>query len=253
MNLLEINDLKVSIKDKVILNGFNLEIKPGEIHVIMGPNGSGKSTLSNVICGKDGYVIEEGKINYENKNLLDLSIDQRATQGIFLAFQHPIEIPGVNSSNFIKHSINTVRKNKNEKLLDTFDFLNLIKEKQKSLGIKDSLLKRDVNVGFSGGEKKRFDIMHMLMLDPKLVILDEIDSGLDIDALKIVSEVVNKFKNSSKAFLIITHYQRLLDYIKPDFIHIMQKGKIINSGDKSFAHLLEKEGYRAFEKRTFEK
>ncbi|NGX30165.1 MAG: putative ATP-dependent transporter SufC [Candidatus Anoxychlamydiales bacterium] len=248
MNLLEIKDLKVSIKDKVILDGFNLEIKLGEIHVIMGPNGSGKSTLSNVICGKSGYVIEKGDINYENKNLLDLSIDQRAAEGIFLAFQHPIEIPGVKSLNFIKESVNTIRKNKNEKPLDTLEFLNLIKEKQKSLQIKDSFLKRDVNVGFSGGEKKSFDILHMLMLDPKLVILDEIDSGLDIDALKLVSEGVNKFKNSNKAFLIITHYQRLLDYIKPDFIHIMQKGKIVDSGDKSFAHLLEKEGYKAFGK-----
>ncbi|NGX34790.1 MAG: putative ATP-dependent transporter SufC [Candidatus Anoxychlamydiales bacterium] len=248
MNLLEIKDLKVSVQDKTILDGFNLEIKPGEVHVIMGPNGSGKSTLSNVICGKSGYVIEKGSLNYEDQNLLDLSIDERAAQGIFLAFQHPIEIPGVNSSNFIKQSINIIRKKRNEKILDSLDFLDLIKEKQKSLQIKDSLLKRDVNVGFSGGEKKRFDIMHMLMMDPKLIILDEIDSGLDIDALKIVAEVVNKFKDKNKAFLIITHYQRLLDYIKPDFIHIMQKGKIIDSGDISFATLLEKEGYSAFRK-----
>jgi len=248
MNLLEIKDLKVSVKDKVILDGFNLEIKPGKVHVIMGPNGSGKSTLSNIICGKSGYVIEKGMINYENENLLDLAIDKRVSKGIFLAFQHPIEISGVNSLNFIKESVNSIRKNKNEKMLDTLEFLNLLKEKQESLEIKDSFLKRDVNVGFSGGEKKRFDILHMLMLDPKLIILDEIDSGLDIDALKLVSKVVNKFKDANKSFLIITHYQRLLDYIKPDFVHIMQKGKIINSGDKSFAHLLEKEGYSAFRK-----
>ncbi len=248
MSLLEIKNLKVLVKDRVILDGLNLEIKPGKIHVIMGPNGSGKSTLSNVICGKSGYVIEKGYINYENKNLLDLSIDQRAACGIFLAFQHPIEIPGVNSSNFIKQSINAIRKKRNEKQLDTLEFLTLIKEKQKSLQIKESFLKRDVNVGFSGGEKKRFDILHMLMLDPKLVILDEIDSGLDIDALKIVSEVINKFKDENKAFLIITHYQRLLDYIKPDFVHIMQKGKIVSSGDKTLAYQLEKEGYSAFGK-----
>ncbi|NGX35858.1 MAG: putative ATP-dependent transporter SufC [Candidatus Anoxychlamydiales bacterium] len=246
MNLLEIKDLKVSVENKVIIDGFNLEIKPGEIHVIMGPNGSGKSTLSNIISGKSGYAIDQGDVLYKNKNLLKLSIDQRALLGIYLAFQYPIEIPGVSSLNFIKYSLNTIRKNRGEKPLDTIEFLNLIKEKQKILEIKESLLKRDVNVGFSGGEKKRFDIVHMLMLDPNLIILDEIDSGLDIDALKLVAKAVNAFKDKDKSFLIITHYQRLLNYIKPDFVHIMQSGKIIASGGIEIAMLLEKEGYAAF-------
>lgn len=246
MNLLEIKDLKVSVENKVIIDGFNLEIKPGEVHVIMGQNGSGKSTLSNIISGKSGYNIEKGQVLYEDENLLEKSIDQRALLGIYLAFQYPIEIPGVSCLNFIKHSLNTLRKNRDEKPLDTIEFLNLIKEKQKFLEIKDSLLKRDVNVGFSGGEKKRFDIMHMLMLDPKLVILDEIDSGLDIDALKLVAKAVNDFKDKEKSLLIITHYQRLLNYIKPDFVHIMQSKKIVASGGLKFAALLEKEGYAAF-------
>ena len=246
MNLLEIKDLKVSVENKVIIDGFNLEIKPGEIHVIMGPNGSGKSTLSNIISGKSGYTIDQGDVLYKNKNLLKLSIDQRALLGIYLAFQYPIEIPGVSSLNFIKYSLNTIRKNRGEKPLDTIEFLNLIKEKQKILEIKESLLRRDVNVGFSGGEKKRFDIMHMLMLDPQFIILDEIDSGLDIDALKLVAQSVNAFKDKDKSFLIITHYQRLLNYIKPDYVHIMQSGKIIASGGIEIATVLEKEGYAAF-------
>ena len=246
MNLLEIKDLKVSVENKTILKGFDLKIKPGEVHVIMGPNGSGKSTLSNIICGKSSYKIDQGQVLYKDKNLLDLTIDQRALLGIYLAFQYPIEIPGVNCLNFIKQSVNTIRKNKGKNPLDSIEFLNLIKEKQKILEIKDSLLKRDVNVGFSGGEKKRFDILHMLMLNPKFVILDEIDSGLDIDALKLVAKTINAFKNSDKAFLIITHYQRLLDYITPDFVHIMQDGKIIFSGTDELAKKLEKEGYASF-------
>ena len=247
MSLLEIKDLKVSIKDKVIINEFNFEMKPGEVHVIMGPNGSGKSTLSNVICGKSDYDIEKGQMLYKNKDLSKLSIDQRAIEGIYLAFQYPIEIAGVNSLSFIKQSLNAIRKAKGETPLDTIEFQNLIKETIKKLKLADSLLKRDVNLGFSGGEKKRFDIMHMSILDPELIILDEIDSGLDIDALKHVSEAINALKDNKKSFLIITHYQRLLNYIKPDFIHIMRDGKIITSGGEEIATTLEKEGYKAFE------
>jgi len=246
MSLLKIKNLKVSVQDKVIIDGFNLEIKPGEIHAIMGPNGSGKSTLSHVISGKAGYNIEDGTLEYKGKNILDLAIDKRAADGIYLAFQYPIEIPGVNSLNFIKHSLNAIRKTKNEKPLDTIEFMNLIKEKKKKLEITDSLLNRDINVGFSGGEKKRFDIMHLSMLNPDLIILDEIDSGLDIDALKLVSSQVNDLKDGKKAFLIITHYQRLLNYIKPDHVHIMDKGKIIASGGYEMSDALENEGYSAF-------
>ncbi|OGN61647.1 MAG: Fe-S cluster assembly ATPase SufC [Chlamydiae bacterium RIFCSPHIGHO2_12_FULL_27_8] len=246
--MLEIKNLKVKVKNNDIIKGIDIFLKKGEIHVIMGPNGSGKSTLSNVITGKNGYEIE-GSISYKNEDLLKKSIDERAVLGIYQAFQYPIEIPGVNSLNFIKQSLNAIRKRKNQKPLDSIEFKNLIKEKQLELGIDDSFLKRDINVGFSGGEKKKFDILHMSILNPELIILDEIDSGLDIDALKSVAEGINKIKNG-KTILIITHYQRLLNYIKPDIVHIMKDGKIVLTGGREIVNILEKEGYKSFEKTT---
>ena len=246
MNLLEIKNLKVSTQDKTILNGVDLVIKPGEVHVLMGPNGSGKSTLSNVLCAKPGYDILEGSIYYKGEDLNSLSIDKRAAKGIFLAFQHPIEIPGVNSFNFLKQSINAIRKTKNQKLLDIIEFNQILNEAKKRLGLEDSLLKRELNVGFSGGEKKKFDILHMTLLNPDLIILDEIDSGVDVDALKLLSSEILKMMDRNKSFLIITHYQKLLSYIKPNFVHIMKDGKIIKSGDINLAEKLDKEGFAFF-------
>ncbi|MDB9761163.1 Fe-S cluster assembly ATPase SufC, partial [Pelagibacteraceae bacterium] len=217
--MLKIKNLKVTINKKLILKGLDLDIKPGEIHAIMGPNGSGKSTLANVLSGKNGYETE-GKISFNGMDLNDLKIEERAQKGIFLAFQYPLEIPGVNTNNFLRTSLNSVRKARGEKELDTLTFLKLIKEKAKELNIDENFLSRQLNVGFSGGEKKKNEILQMKLLDPKLSILDETDSGLDIDALRIVADGVNSYKNKENAFLIITHYQRLLDYIKPDFIHV---------------------------------
>ena len=241
--MLKIENLKVSINDKLILKGLNLNIKPGEVHAIMGPNGSGKSTLANVLSGKNGYEVE-GEINYDGINLNDLKIEERAQKGIFLAFQYPLEIQGVNTNIFLKTSLNSVRKVRGKKELDTLTFLKLIKEKAKELNIDEKFLSRQLNVGFSGGEKKKNEILQMKLLQPKLSILDETDSGLDIDALKIVADGVNSYKKKDNAFLIITHYQRLLDYIKPDFIHVLSKGKIVKTGSAELALELEKSGYK---------
>ena len=240
--MLKINNLKTSVNDKMILNGVDIHIKHGEVHAIMGPNGSGKSTLANVLSGKKGYE-NSGEIVFDGENLNDISIEERAQKGMFLAFQYPLEIPGVNTNNFLKTSLNTVRKAKGEKELDTLTFLKLVKEKSKELGIEEKFLSRQLNVGFSGGEKKKNEILQMKLLEPKLSILDETDSGLDIDALRIVANGVNTSKNKDNAFLIITHYQRLLDYIKPDFIHVLSKGKIIKTGNSDLGIELEKSGY----------
>ena len=243
--MLQLQNLKASVNDKSILNGLDLEIKSGEVHAIMGPNGSGKSTLANILSGKSGYDVS-GSLKYEGKNLQEIPIEERAQKGIFLAFQYPLEIPGVNTTNFLKTSLNSIRKAKGEKELDTLNLLKLIKEKASELNIDEKFLSRQLNVGFSGGEKKKNEILQMKLLEPKLAILDETDSGLDIDALRIVADGVNSHKNKNNAFLIITHYQRLLDYIKPDFIHVLSKGKIIKTGCAELGQELEKTGYENF-------
>ena len=244
--MLQITNLNASIDNKKILKGFNLKIKPGEVHAIMGPNGSGKSTLANVLTGKNGYQVE-GRVLYQGKNLLNLPIEERAQKGLFMAFQYPLEIAGVNTNNFLKTSLNTVRKVRGLKELDSLDFLNLIKTKTKNLKIDEKILNRQLNVGFSGGEKKKNEILQMTILEPKLVILDETDSGLDIDAMKIVSDGVNSLRDKDRSFLIITHYQRLLDYIKPDFVHVLVDGKIAKTGCSELALELEKIGYGKME------
>jgi len=240
--MLQLQNLKASVNDKAILNGLNLEIKPGEVHAIMGPNGSGKSTLANILSGKSGYDVS-GSLKYDGDNLQAIPIEERAQKGIFLAFQYPLEIPGVNTTNFLKTSLNTIRKAKGQKELDTLSLLKLIKEKASELNIDEKFLSRQLNVGFSGGEKKKNEILQMKLLEPKLAILDETDSGLDIDALRIVADGVNSHKNENNAFLIITHYQRLLDYIKPDFIHVLSSGKIVKTGCADLGQELEKTGY----------
>jgi len=241
--MLEIKNLHVSINNNKILKGLNLSINKGEVHAIMGPNGSGKSTLASVIAGREEYEVNQGSIIYSNKKLLKLSADERAIQGIFLAFQYPVEIPGVSTTNFIKTAVNQIRKSKGKKPLDAVSFLKVMKEKMKIVKINQTLLSRSINEGFSGGEKKKNEIFQMAMLDPKLAILDETDSGLDIDALKIVAKGVNKLKSKDNATIIVTHYQRLLDYIIPDYVHVLINGKIVKSGDKNLAQELEKKGY----------
>ena len=243
--MLSIENLKAKIDNKEILKGLNLKIKPGEVHAIMGPNGSGKSTLSNILSGKKGYEIN-GNVTFEGENLLDLETEERAHKGIFLAFQYPLEIPGVNTNTFLKTSINAIKKARGEKELDAIEFLKLIKQKSIELKFDEKILSRQLNVGFSGGEKKKNEILQMSMLAPKLSILDETDSGLDIDALKIVADGVNLLRNENNSFLIITHYQRLLDYIKPDFVHVLINGKIIKSGGAELAIELEQKGYENF-------
>ena len=243
--MLKINKLNAKIDKKSILKDFSLKISPGEVHAIMGPNGSGKSTLSNILSGKKGYEIS-GEILYENKNLFDLETEERAHKGIFLAFQYPLEIPGVNTNIFLKTSLNAIRKSKGEKELDAIEFLKLVKEKAKKLKFDEEKLNRQLNVGFSGGEKKKNEILQMSILNPKLSILDETDSGLDIDALRTVADGVNSLREKNNSFLIITHYQRLLEYIKPDYVHVLMNGKIIKSGGPELAIELEKKGYENF-------
>ena len=240
--MLKINNLNANIDNKSILKDFSLNINPGEVHAIMGPNGSGKSTLSNILSGKKGYEIS-GEVLYENRNLFELETEERAHKGIFLAFQYPLEIPGVNTNIFLKTSLNAIRKARGEKELDAIEFLKLVKEKAKELKFDEEKLNRQLNVGFSGGEKKKNEILQMSMLSPKLSILDETDSGLDIDALKIISNGINQLMNEDKAIILITHYQRLLDYIKPDYIHVMQQGNIIKTGNAELAKELELKGY----------
>jgi len=242
--MLKIKNLKANIDNKEILKGLNLEIKPGEVHAIMGPNGSGKSTLSNVLSGKKGYTVS-GDVTYLSENLLDLEIEERAHKGIFLAFQYPLEIPGVNTNIFLKTSLNAIKKAKGEKELDAIEFLKLVKQKASELKFDEKILSRQLNVGFSGGEKKKNEILQMSILNPKLSILDETDSGLDIDALKIVSEGVNALRSKESSFLIITHYQRLLEYIKPDFVHVLINGQIVKSGGSELALELENKGYES--------
>ncbi len=240
--MLKINNLSAKIENKQILNGLNLNVKAGEIHAIMGPNGSGKSTLANILSGKKGYEIS-GSITYQDKDLFKLEIEERAHNGLFLAFQYPLEIPGVNTSNFLKTSLNAIRKSNGQKELDALEFLKIIKSKAAELKMDEKILNRQLNVGFSGGEKKKNEILQMSLYEPKMVILDETDSGLDIDALKVVADGVNALRNKKRSFLIITHYQRLLDYIKPDFVHVLMQGKIAKTGCSDLALELEKAGY----------
>jgi Fe-S cluster assembly ATP-binding protein len=243
MNLLNIENLKVNVYDNPILKGINLKINVGEIHAIMGPNGSGKSTLASVLAGRDEYEVIEGKVEYMGKNLFDLPAEVRSREGIFLAFQYPVEIPGVSNANFMKTALNEIRKYRNLDPLDAMDFLQMMKRKAALVDIDHTFLNRSVNEGFSGGEKKRNEIFQMAMLEPKLAILDETDSGLDIDALKVVANGVNKLSNANNAFIVITHYQRLLDYIVPDFVHVLYNGRIVKSGTKELAYELEEKGY----------
>lgn len=241
--MLTIKNLQAKIDDKQILNGINLEVKPGEVHAIMGPNGSGKSTLASVLAGREEYEVLGGEVSFLGKDLLALEPDERAREGIFLAFQYPVEIPGVSTINFMKTAINQIRTHRGQQPLDAVSFLQLMKEKMKLVEIDQSLLNRALNEGFSGGEKKRNEIFQMAMLEPKLAILDETDSGLDIDALKIVANGVNKLRSKSNAVIVVTHYQRLLDYIVPDFVHVLYKGRIVKSGTKELALELEAKGY----------
>ena len=241
--MLEIKNLHASIDDTKILKGLNLNVNAGEVHAIMGPNGSGKSTLASVIAGREDYEVTDGEINFSGYELSDLGPDERAREGIFLAFQYPVEIPGVSTTNFMKTAVNQIRESKGEKPLDAVAFLKLMKEKMKLVNIKQELLSRSINEGFSGGEKKRNEIFQMAMLDPKLSILDETDSGLDIDALKIVSNGVNALRNKDNATVVVTHYQRLLDYIVPDYVHVLMDGRIVKTGDKTLALELEEKGY----------
>ena len=250
--MITIKNLHASIGDKEILKGINLEIKAGEVHAIMGPNGSGKSTLSSVLAGREDYEVTQGEVTFNGKNLLELSPEDRAREGLFLAFQYPVEIPGVSNINFLKTAVNEIRAYKGQEEMPAKDFLALVKEKQKLVELDGKLANRSVNEGFSGGEKKRNEIFQMAMLNPKLAILDETDSGLDIDALRIVATGVNALKNKDNAFVVITHYQRLLDYIVPDFVHILYNGKIVKSGGKELALELEAKGYDEI-KKEFEK
>lgn len=241
--MLKINNLHASIEDKNILKGINLEVNPGEVHAIMGPNGSGKSTLASVVAGREDYEVTEGNIVFEGEDIEELAAEERAHKGVFLSFQYPIEIPGVSVTNFIKTAINESRKARGLEDMPAKDMLKLIREKSEMLEIDRKFLSRSLNQGFSGGEKKRNEIFQMAMLEPKLAILDETDSGLDIDALRIVANGVNKLKSKDNAVVVITHYQRLLDYIVPDFVHVLHNGKIVKSGGKELAHELEEKGY----------
>ena len=241
--MLSIKNLKANVDDKPILNGLNLEVKTGEVHAIMGPNGSGKSTLAHILAGRDGYEVTDGEVIYKGHNLLELDTEERAHHGIFLAMQYPVELPGVNNMTFLRESFNAIRRARGETEIDAVNFIKLIREKAKLVQLDEKLLKRNVNTGFSGGEKKRNEILQMALLEPDLAILDETDSGLDIDALRSVAEGINVLRSPERAIILVTHYQRLLDYIEPDHIHVLAKGKIVRSGDKNLAHLLEEKGY----------
>jgi len=241
--MLKITNLHAEIDGKKILKGLNLEVKAGEIHAIMGPNGAGKSTLASVLAGKDNYTVTEGHVDFDGVDLLDLDPEVRAREGLFLAFQYPIEIPGVNTTSFLKTAVNETRKHRGQEELDSIGFLKLMREKMATVEMDQSLINRSLNEGFSGGEKKRNEIFQMAMLEPKLCVLDETDSGLDIDALRIVSGGVNKYKSDKNAFIVVTHYQRLLDYIVPDFVHVLYNGQIVKTGDKNLALELEEKGY----------
>lgn len=243
MNLIEINNLQAGIEGKKILTGLSLNVKPGEVHAIMGPNGSGKSTLASVLAGRSEFEVTGGKVTFKGEDLLELSPEDRARKGLFLAFQYPIEIPGVTNANFLKTALNEVRKSRNLSPLDSKEFLQLMKEKMKLVEIDKSMTQRSVNEGFSGGEKKRNEIFQMAMLEPELAVLDETDSGLDIDALRIVANGVNSLRNKNRSFIVITHYQRLLDYIVPDYVHVLFNGRIVKSGNKDLALELEEKGY----------
>jgi Fe-S cluster assembly ATP-binding protein len=241
--MLLIKDLHADVDGKPILNGLNLEVKAGEVHAIMGPNGSGKSTLAHILSGREGYDVTQGKVLYHNEDLLDLSIEERAQHGIFLAMQYPVELPGVNNMTFLRESVNSIRRANGNSELDAVSFMKLVREKARLVELPDKLLKRDVNSGFSGGEKKRNEILQMAMLEPSLAILDETDSGLDIDALRVIAGGVNALRSPERAMIVVTHYQRLLDYIEPDYVHVLANGRIVRSGDKSLALELEVKGY----------
>lgn len=241
--MLSISNLQAAIGEKQILKGLDLEVKAGEVHAIMGPNGAGKSTLASVLAGRTDYEVTGGSVTFDGKDLLEMAPEERAAEGIFLAFQYPVEIPGVSTTNFLKTAMNEIRKYRGEQPLDAVQFLKLMKEKMQLVNIDQSLLSRSLNEGFSGGEKKRNEIFQMAMLEPKLAILDETDSGLDIDALRIVAEGVNKLRSPERATILVTHYQRLLDYIVPDFVHVLYKGRIVKSGSKELAYELEEKGY----------
>ncbi|UEM04042.1 Fe-S cluster assembly ATPase SufC [Skermanella rosea] len=244
--MLEIKNLHVNVADKPILKGLDLTIGAGEVHAIMGPNGAGKSTLGYALAGRDGYEVTEGSVTYKGRDLLEMEPDERAASGVFLAFQYPVEIPGVSNTTFLKSAVNSIRKARGEKELDAMEFLKLIRAKTKQLGMTDEMLKRAVNVGFSGGEKKRNEVLQMAVLDPAFCVLDETDSGLDIDALRIVADGVNALRGPERGILVITHYQRLLDYIVPDKVHVLANGRIVRTGDKSLALELEEKGYAEF-------
>ena len=241
--MLSIKDLKASVEGKEILKGLNLEVKAGEVHAIMGPNGSGKSTLASVLAGREDYIVDSGTVDFDGKDMLDLAPEERAAEGLFLAFQYPVEIPGVSNINFLKTAINEIRAYKGEEKMAAKEFLKRVKEKKELVELKDNLASRSVNEGFSGGEKKRNEIFQMAMLEPKLAILDETDSGLDIDALRVVANGVNRLKTKENATVVITHYQRLLDYIVPDFVHVLYQGQIVKTGGKELALELEEKGY----------
>lgn len=244
--MLEIKNLHVTVEDKPILKGIDLTIAPGEVHAIMGPNGSGKSTLAYIMTGREGYEVTQGEILYKGQDLLALEPEERAAEGLFLAFQYPVEIPGVANTTFLKEAVNAVRKHRGEPELDAMQFVKLVREKTKELGIPDEMLKRAVNAGFSGGEKKRNEVLQMALLDPSLAVLDETDSGLDIDALKTVADGVNALRSPTRSMLVITHYQRLLDYIVPDHVHVLADGRIARSGGKELALELERNGYAEY-------